>query len=108
MNQLIWKSMLFSSLLTSSQIAFAEAESHKQRPQKKPRFDEVDLNSDGLLTLDEFKQHRMRKKKHERIFNHMDQDQNGMVSQEEFHSHKPPKRKHKTKQLNSEQTEPAQ
>lgn len=106
MKQTIWKSILFSSLLASSPISMAEQSADSaDRPHKKPRFPALDLNSDGQLTLDEFKQRRIPHRKHQRIFNHMDQNQDGVVTSEEFRSHRPPKKKREMKQRRLEAIE---
>lgn len=55
-----------------------------------PPFSELDLNGDGKLLLDEFKQHEIPHGKHAEVFKTIDADGDGVVTQAELENHRPP------------------
>lgn len=59
---------------------------------KRPKFSKLDLNQDGSVTLDEFKQHQIPRGDHLTVFNHIDGNGDGAISEDEFFNHKPPRR----------------
>lgn len=63
------------------------------RPKPEEMFGRLDANSDGAVTLEEFKAGPRAKKDPERaqeIFGKIDADGNGTVSLDEFKAHRPP------------------
>ena len=91
--------MLFLSLnaLIFSYNTIAEA---NERPERRgaPTFDVLDLNEDGAISLDEFKQHEIPHGSHFEIFQNIDTDGNNAISEQELSSHKPPQRDRRRKQ----------
>jgi len=61
---------------------------------QRPDFSVIDLNQDGQVTLDEFKQHRIPHGEHETVFHHIDANQDGRITRDEFENHKPPRPPH--------------
>ena len=64
-----------------------------QRPSPEEAFKKMDANSDGFLTLEEFKTGHLGQKdpaKAEEVFKKMDKDGDGKVSLEEFKTGRPP------------------
>jgi len=57
-----------------------------------PPFSKLDLDSDGLITLEEFKQHKLPHGEHENVFKHIDANEDSVISKQEMESHKPPRR----------------
>lgn len=61
-----------------------------ERP-KPPSFESLDVNQDGVVTLDEFELHKIPRGDHTTVFGFIDTNQDGQITQEELTSHKPPK-----------------
>jgi hypothetical protein len=61
-----------------------------KKPPKRPNFSELDLDGDGNISLEEFKQHKVPQPSPEEIFTKIDIDGDGVVSKQEFMDHKPP------------------
>ncbi len=57
-----------------------------------PPFTNLDLNTDGQLTLDEFQTHKIPHGDHAEVFDKIDSDGDGVVTQTEYESHRPPDR----------------
>lgn len=57
---------------------------------KRPEFSQLDVDGDGEIVLEEFKQHEIPRRSHEEIFSHIDADGNGAITRQEFIDHKPP------------------
>ena len=95
LQQHLWKAALFSSLLSAAQISAASDASHEGNH---PRFDQLDQNNNGTLSLEEFKQRDMpphvREKRQAYIFAKIDRNQDGEISPEEMKAHAP---RHKKK-----------
>ncbi len=63
-----------------------------QRPNPEDIFKKLDSNSDGAISLEEFKAGRLGQKdpaKAEEIYKKMDKDSDGKVTLDEFKSHRP-------------------
>jgi Ca2+-binding EF-hand superfamily protein len=101
-NKAIKIRMLVSVLLTFSALSLAKDRDGTERKERHQRtiFATLDVNGDGAVPLDEFKQHSIRKKSHEDIFGHIDADGDGVITPEEFNSHKPPRRGKRIKREN--------
>lgn len=84
------------SLVASSAIACAQpderGDDNGQGRRGPPAFAELDLNSDGAVTLDEFKQKEVPHGDHESIFSAIDADGDGVINETELAEHKPPRR----------------
>lgn len=65
---------------------------------QRPDFSQIDLNQDGLVTLEEFKQHKIPHGEHDVVFNHIDANHDGGITRQEFESHKPPRPPHMQQQ----------
>lgn len=59
-----------------------------------PTFNQLDIDNDGVVTLDEFSQHKLPYGKHDNVFARIDSDNNGEISEQELAEHKPPKHCH--------------
>jgi hypothetical protein len=86
-------------LMVNATQSFAQQEIPMQgkqqgmkKPPKRPDFSELDLDSDGNISLEEFKQHKNPHPTPEEIFAHIDANGDGQISEQEFTSHKPPAR----------------
>lgn len=90
---LVLASAGFSSFAQESDVQEDKPckEQGKQRF-KRPRFADLDLNQDSLVTLEEFKQKDIPHGDHDRVFRHIDVDGNGEITRQEFESHRPPGR----------------
>ncbi len=94
------KTLINITLTSALALGSAQALSYddnegKQNGQRKgpPPFSELDLDEDGLITLEEFKQHKIPKGDHETIFSHIDADRDSVITEDELSSHKPPRHK---------------
>ncbi|WP_111980095.1 EF-hand domain-containing protein [Algibacillus agarilyticus] len=87
--------LIILSTLFFSQVAWAcKAPCDQKNPprSKKPMFAHLDLNSDGVITFDEFIEHKLPRGDHDSIFSHIDQNKDDQITEEEWLSHRPPKR----------------
>lgn len=81
------------SLVTLGLCAFTLAASaqEKKKPNPEQVFKRSDLNKDGSITLEEFKNTKRKKEVAEEAlekrFKRMDADENGLVTLEEFKAH---------------------
>lgn len=81
------------ALCLSSANAFAKGDSEgRGKRHKRPDFTTLDLNTDSVITLEEFSQHEIPRGDHETIFNHIDADGDGSITTQEFEDHKPPRK----------------
>ena len=69
-----------------------EKKEHAKTKLAPPKFEDIDTNNNGEITLDEFKKHKIPHKDHQTIFAHIDNDGDGIITKEELISHKPPRR----------------
>ncbi len=92
---------LLSAMAIATSLSFGEEPAGPPKgpggPGKHPEpeviFKKLDTNSDGAVSLDEFKAGPRAKKDPEKaaeIFKKIDADSNGSISLEEFKSHRPP------------------
>lgn len=91
--------MVIAASLTYGQEADGPKKRHKQ-PDPEKVFKHLDSNSDGSISLEEFKAGPRAQKnpeKAEEIFKKIDTDSSGGISFEEFKAHRPahPPRKHR-------------
>jgi Ca2+-binding EF-hand superfamily protein len=77
------------SLALSAHLVFGE---ENREPPQRPAFSDVDVNGDGIVTLEEFKEQKIRGGNHEEIFSHIDANQDQQITEDEFTNHKPPQR----------------
>ncbi len=77
------------SLSSSFNGASKEAKGERRGP---PPFNKLDLDGDGLITLEEFRQHKLPHGEHDVVFKHIDADGDSVISKQELENHKPPKR----------------
>lgn len=85
---------LIASLLTTGHAYAQPGGDSGQSGERRgpPPFAELDLDSDSIITLDEFQQHEIPRGDHSSIFSAVDTDSDGQITEEEWSSHKPPKR----------------
>jgi EF-hand domain pair len=82
MKRMKWKLTMFVSfgiLALTSINAFAAG-----RGGSRPDFTTLDANSDGNLSIEEFKQLPARRGSPDELFKRMDANSDGLISQEEF------------------------
>lgn len=81
--------------LSSAQAFSSDENSQEDKRQRKgpPPFSELDLDKDGLITLEEFQQHEIPRGDHETVFSHIDADRDSVITEDELSSHKPPRHK---------------
>jgi Ca2+-binding EF-hand superfamily protein len=72
-----------------------------KKPHKRPVFSDLDLDGNGSITLEEFKQHKVPHGRHEKAFGHIDSNGDSLISEEELTNHKPPRHHHQGKQANN-------
>ena len=90
---LILSSLVLVSLNTMGlSSSFNDAENEQKGDRRgPPPFNKLDIDGDGLITLEEFKQHKLPRGEHDVVFKHIDANRNGVISEQELTSHKPPK-----------------
>lgn len=76
------------------QISSDNVSSEKQHKKGKKRFKRLDKNSDGHITLEEFRQSRLPYGEHDTVFSKIDSDGDGKVTRQELKKHA---REHKKK-----------
>jgi Ca2+-binding EF-hand superfamily protein len=96
MFQHMFRILIIWSITTASYVVSADS-SQSDKPENHPRhppaFSAVDLDGNGSITLEEFKQHKLTHNRHQRIFNHIDRDGDQLISEQELKDHKPPRHK---------------
>lgn len=94
MKQIIKGSIFVFSLLVIFSTSVQAQGRDDERPRRggPPEFSVVDLDSDGILTLEEFQNEELPYGDHTDLFSVIDADGNGEVSEQEWTDHKPPKR----------------
>jgi len=80
--------MTFLSVIFSQTPAQAQ-EQNRERPGPPPAFSSIDVNGDGEVNFDEFSQQELPHGDHQTIFNEIDSDSNGVISKAEFKNHRP-------------------
>lgn len=83
----------YSILVTLVGMALAMPASYGQGPggeRGPPPFSKLDLNGDGVMTLEEFKSHVIPHGDHAEVFVIIDTDADGVITEQEFTSHRPP------------------
>jgi len=60
----------------------------KQRKFNPPKFNRLDENTDGKVSLDEFKKHQLPRGKHNKVFAHIDTNNDGFISSVELKNHR--------------------
>jgi hypothetical protein len=90
----MFKSILFTlsilSVFSVSSLVYAEGQSGQRKGP--PVFTEIDLDGNGSVTLEEFKQHEIPHGSHEEAFSHIDSNGDESISEDELKNHKPPRR----------------
>ena len=96
MSYKIGKSILAISLacvylnhLTQSNQFYASDNQLREKTHEPPKFSKLDLNGDGLITLEEFKQHKIPYGEYEEVFADIDTNGDTAKSECEFASHQP-------------------
>lgn len=86
---------LVASLLIISSLNCYSRDENSQDDKRRgpPQFSELDLDSNGEISLEEFKEHKVPHGSSEDIFMLIDTDENGVISETELTSHKPPQHK---------------
>lgn len=82
--------LIISSCISSYSFAGSDNEERGER-RGPPQFSELDLDSDGEITLEEFLEHRGPGSPEE-VFSHIDADGDGVITESELTDHKPPRR----------------
>lgn len=94
MRLLIFKMVLFAFSLANAQ--------EKKKPNAEKKFKKFDTNSDGVISLEEFKNKKRKKevseKKIAKRFKKIDANSNGILSLEEYKKSVKNKKKNKKKQ----------
>lgn len=99
---MIKQTLIAFSLLSAFSLSQVQAEYSKdsnikldqeseQKRHKKPVFTDIDLDENGSITLEEFKQHEIPRGEHKDVFSHIDYNGDGSISKEELANHKPPR-----------------
>jgi len=73
-----------------SQTPAQAQEQNRDRPGPPPAFSSIDINGDGEVDFDEFSQQQLPNGDHQSIFDDIDSDSNGVISKTEFKDHRPP------------------
>lgn len=73
-----------------SQTPAQAQEQNRGRPGPPPAFSSIDINGDGEVDFDEFSQQDLPSGDHQTIFDEIDSDSNGVISKTEFKNHRPP------------------
>ncbi|HID29679.1 MAG TPA: hypothetical protein EYP19_06685 [Desulfobacterales bacterium] len=60
-----------------------------------PPFIELDLDANGVVTLEEFRRHEIPHGEHAELFSRIDANADGQLTKEEFASHEPPRPPHR-------------
>lgn len=87
---------------TTINFAFSNSEKNltKEQQQNQPQqskrgspppFSKLDQNNNGVISLEEFSQHKIPKGKHSEVFSKIDSNNDGMISEKEYKNHKPPR-----------------
>jgi len=85
--------VLFSSSAMSLSSSFTGADKKTKGERRgPPPFSKLDLDGDELITLEEFKQHKLPHGEHDVVFKHIDANGDSVISKQEMESHKPPRR----------------
>lgn len=79
--------------LVFSLTTLVQAAPPEQDRKPRPVFSDIDTNSDGDISFEEFSARELPHGEHEEIFAIIDADNNGVISIEEFENHKPPRPK---------------
>ncbi|MFT7008813.1 MAG: hypothetical protein ACJAXJ_003356 [Colwellia sp.] len=77
---------------TSSIVHAQNDDRSKNGPPQRPSFESLDTNEDGDIDFDEFSSQEIPHGDHQTIFDLIDADNNGVLSNDEFVNHKPPQR----------------
>jgi hypothetical protein len=88
-------SIALLSIIASSAIACAQPHDRDDNSQGRrgpPAFSDIDLNSDGAVTLEEFMQKEVPNGDHQTIVNAIDSNSDGLITETELSEHKPPRR----------------
>jgi len=88
--------VLLISTTIFSNSSFAEKNIHcnsKKSHHRSEQFVNIDKNSNGKITLEEYKAYQVAQKRYERMFNHIDKNNNGVITKNELNEHKCLKRK---------------
>ncbi|WP_339673936.1 EF-hand domain-containing protein [Dasania marina] len=88
-------SVLFIAIVaTTTACAQQQEQGDDQRQDRRgpPAFTVLDLDADGGVTLEEFKQQKIPHGDHATIFNAIDSNNDGVISEAELKDHKPPQR----------------
>jgi hypothetical protein len=100
MFQHISRILIIWSIATASYVVSADSsqgdkpekrsdDPHENRTRKPPVFSTVDLDGNGSITLEEFKQYKLKHNRHQRTFNRIDSDGDQLISEQELKNHKP-------------------
>ena len=87
--------LIFSALVLVSASALAQRNSEGGERGGRggpPEFSMVDLDGDGVLTLEEFMSEDIPHGDHTEIYGFIDSDADGQVTEDEWTNHKPPRR----------------
>ncbi len=81
--------LLFAAVSPMLVLAEESEQSGKCHRKGPPDFSQLDLDSSGGISLDEFKRHRIRCSRYERVFDYIDANSDGSISEQELADHKP-------------------
>lgn len=82
-----------TSGLAQKPRAYSDLNRENEPKRSPPVFKQIDQDQDGVITLDEFKQHKIPHGDHETVFSHIDCDGDGLISEQELTKHRPPRRR---------------